>query len=165
MFSQSNSTADPTTGNIEVSPGDRIPGVPLHHLNAFANYDLTDRLSVGAGAVAVSRQFARGNDNNQHQADGVNLLGSGEIAGYALLNLNSVWKLEKNLQLFAKINNVFDRRYATAGALRQNFFPGGSLAAPRAQTNETFYAPGAPRGIWIGIQLAPEVIPEKPAGR
>src|SRR6266705_3035190 len=165
LFSQSNSTADPTTGNIEVSPGDRIPGVPLHHLNAFANYDLTDRLSVGAGAVAVSRQFARGNDNNRHQADGVNFLGPGEISGYALLNLNSVWKLEKNLQLFARINNIFDRRYATAGALRQNFFPGGGLAAPGAQTNETFYAPGAPRGIWIGIQLAPEVIPEKPAGR
>ncbi len=164
LLSQANSTAD-ANGNIEVSSGDRIPGIPRHHLNAFANYDLTDRLSVGANAVAVSRQFARGNDNNRHQADGVNFLGPGEIAGYKLLNLNSVWKLEKNLQLFAKINNVFDRRYATAGALRQNFFPGGSLAPLGAQTNETFYAPGAPRGIWIGIQLAPEVIPEKSAGR
>jgi len=163
VFSQSNSTADPTTGNIEVSPGDRIPGVPLHHLNAFANYDLTDRLSVGAGAVAVSRQFARGNDNNRHQADGVNFLGPGEISGYALLNLNSVWKLEKNLQLFARISNVFDRRYATAGALRQNFFPGGSLAPAGSQTNETFYAPGAPRGIWVGIQLVPDAAPARVA--
>ena len=164
LLSQANSTAD-ANGNIEVSPGDRIPGIPRHHLNAFANYELTDRFGVSANIVAVSRQFARGNDNNRHQADGVNFLGPGEIAGYALLNLNSVWKLEKNLQLFAKINNVFDRRYATAGALRQNFFPGGGLAPLGAQTNETFYAPGAPRGIWIGIQLAPEVIPEKPAGR
>ncbi len=164
VFSQANSTAA-ANGDIQVSPGDRIPGIPRHHLNAFANYDLTDRLSVGANAVAVSRQFARGNDNNRHQADGVNFLGSGEIAGYALLNLNSVWKLEKNLQLFARINNVFDRRYATAGALRQNFFPGGGLAPAGLQTNETFYAPGAPRGIWVGIQLAPEVVPEKPAGR
>ncbi len=164
LLSQANSTAD-ANGNIEVSPGDRIPGIPRHHLNAFANYELTDRFGVSANIVAVSRQFARGNDNNRHQADGVNFLGPGEIAGYKLLNLNSVWKLEKNLQLFAKINNVFDRRYATAGALRQNFFPGGSLAPLGAQTNETFYAPGAPRGIWIGIQLAPEVIPEKSAGR
>jgi len=164
VFSQANSTAD-AGGDIQVSPGDRIPGIPRHHLNAFANYDLTDRLSVGANAVAVSRQFARGNDNNRHQADGVNFLGPGEISGYALLNLNSVWKLEKNLQLFARISNVFDRRYATAGALRQNFFPGGGLAPAGSQTNETFYAPGAPRGIWVGIQLAPEVVPEKPAGR
>jgi len=164
VFSQANSTAD-ANGNIEVSPGDRIPGIPRHHLNAFANYDLTDKLSVGANAVAVSRQLARGNDNNRHQADGVNFLGPGEIAGYALLNLNLNYKLEKGFHWFAKLGNVFDRRYATAGALRQNFFPGGGLAAPRAQTNETFYAPGAPRGIWIGIQLAPEAIPEKPAGR
>jgi len=30
--------------------------------------------------------------------------------------------------------------------------PGGALAAPGAQTNETFYAPGAPRGLWAGIE-------------
>ncbi|HYU68680.1 MAG TPA: TonB-dependent receptor, partial [Burkholderiales bacterium] len=131
--------------------------------HAAANYDLTDRTTLGAGAVAVSRQFARGNDNNRHQPDAVNFLGPGEISGYALLNLNSVWKLEKNLQLFARISNVFDRRYATAGALRQNFFPGGSLAPAGSQTNETFYAPGAPRGIWVGIQLVPDAAPARVA--
>ncbi len=155
LFSQANSSAD-ANGDIQVSPGNRIPGIPRHHLNAGANYELTDRTTVGAGVVAVSRQFARGNDNNQHQPDGANFLGPGEIAGYALLNLNLDYKLDRGLRLFAKLNNVFDRRYATAGALQQNFFPGGSLAAPGAQTNETFLAPGAPRGIWIGMQLVPD---------
>jgi iron complex outermembrane receptor protein len=153
LFSQANSSAD-ANGNIQVSPGDSIPGIPRQHLNAFLNYGLTGKLSVGGNAVAVSRQFAQGNDNNQHQADGVNFLGPGEIAGYALLNLNASYKLEKGFQLFAKVSNVFDRRYATAGALRQNFFPGGGLAAPGGQTNETFYAPGAPRGIWVGLEYA-----------
>jgi len=153
LFSQANSTAD-ANGNIQVSPGDRIPGIPLQHLNALVRYDLTDKLAVAANAVAVSRQFARGNDNNTHQADGVNFLGSGEIAGYALLNLNLSYKLEKGFQLFAKVSNVFDRGYATAGTLRQNFFPGGTLTAPGGQTNETFYAPGAPRGIWVGLEYA-----------
>jgi iron complex outermembrane receptor protein len=155
LFSQANSTAD-ANGNIEVSPGNRIPGIPRQHLNAVANYDLTDRTTVGAGAVAASRQFARGNDNNQHQPDGVNFLGPGEISGYALLNLNLDYKLDRGLRLFAKLSNVFDRRYATAGALRQNFFPDGNLAAPGAGVNETFYAPGAPRGIWVGVQLVPD---------
>jgi iron complex outermembrane recepter protein len=153
IFSQANSTAD-ANGNIQVSPGDRIPGIPLQHLNAFVKYGLTDKFDIGANAVAVSRQFARGNDNNAHQADGVNFLGSGEIAGYALLNLNLSCKLGKGFQLFAKVSNVFDRRYATAGALRQNFFPGGTLTAPGGQTNETFYAPGAPRGVWVGLEYA-----------
>lgn len=151
VFSQANSTAD-ANGNIQVSPGDRIPGIPRQHLNAFARYGLTEKLEVGANAVAVSRQFARGNDNNAHQADGVNFLGSGEIAGYTLLNLNLGYKLDRGFQLFARVSNVFDRGYATAGALRQNFFPGGALTAPGGQRNETFYAPGAPRGVWVGIE-------------
>jgi len=155
LFSQANSTAD-SNGNIQVSPGNRIPGIPRHHLNAAANYDLTEKITVGAGAVAVSRQFARGNDNNRHQPDAVNFLGPGEIRGYAIFNLNLDYKLDRGLRAFAKLSNVFDRRYATAGALRQNFFPGGNLAAPGAQVNETFYAPGAPRALWIGIQLLPD---------
>jgi outer membrane receptor protein involved in Fe transport len=153
VFSQANSTAD-ANGNIQVSPGDRIPGIPRHHLNALLRYDLSTSLTVGANAVAVSRQFARGNDNNAHQADGVAFLGSGEIAGYAIFNLNLVYKLERGFQLFARVSNVFDTRYATAGALRQNFFPGGGLAAPGGQTNETFYAAGSPRGVWAGIEYA-----------
>jgi len=155
LFSRANSTAD-SNGNIQVSPGNRIPGIPRHHLNAAANYDLTEKITVGAGAVAASRQFARGNENNQHQPDGVNFLGPGEIPGYAILNLNLDYKLDRGWRLFAKLSNVFDRRYATAGALQQNFFPGGNLAAPGAQVNETFYAPGAPRALWIGIQLVPD---------
>src|SRR5438477_2855476 len=155
LFSQANSTAD-ANGDIQVSPGDRIPGIPRHHLNASASYDLTDRTTVGAGAVAVSRQFARGNDNNRHQPDGVNFLGPGETAGYAIFNMSLDYKLDRGLRAFAKLGNIFDRRYTTAGALRQNFFPGGSLAAPGAQVNETFYAPGAPRALWIGIQLVPD---------
>jgi iron complex outermembrane receptor protein len=153
VFSQANSTAD-ANGNIQVSPGDRIPGIPRHHLNALLRYDLSTSFTAGANAVAVSRQFARGNDNNAHQADGAAFLGSGEIAGYAVFNLNLVYKLERGFQLFARVSNVFDTRYATGGALRQNFFPGGGLAAPGGQTNETFYAPGAPRGVWAGIEYA-----------
>src|SRR5258708_1052974 len=163
LFPQANSTAD-SNGDIQVSPGNRIPGIPRHHLNAAANYDLTDRTTVGAGAVAVSRQFARGNDNNRHQPDAVNFLGPGEIAGYTIFNLNLDYKLDRGLRAFAKLSNVFGRRYATAGALQQNFFPGGNLPAPGAQVNETFYAPGAPRALWVGIQLVPEFAPV-PAAR
>ena len=83
--------------------------------------------------------------------------------GYAILNLNLDYKLDRGWRVFAKLANVFDRRYATAGALQQNFFPGGNLAAPGAQVNETFYAPGAPRALWVGIQLVPDVAPVRTA--
>jgi outer membrane receptor protein involved in Fe transport len=164
LFSQANSTAD-ANGDIQVSRGTRIPLIPRHHLNATASYDVTDTITVGSGAVAVSRQFAHGNDNNRHQPDGVNFLGPGEIPGYAIFNLNLDYKLDRGWRLFAKLANVFDRRYATAGALQQNFFPGGNLAAPGAQVNETFYAPGAPRALWVGIQLVPDARPAGKGGR
>jgi iron complex outermembrane recepter protein len=146
VFSQANASAD-ANGDIAVSPGDRIPGIPRHRLNAFAGWGVTERLGAAANIVAASRQLARGNENNEDPA--------GEVASYALLNLGLDYRLEKGLRLFVKITNVFDRRYATAGALQQNFFPEGALAAPGAQTNERFVAPGAPRGVWIGVELVP----------
>jgi len=79
-------------------PATAYPAFRRHHLNAVTNHDLTDRITVGAGMVAVSRQFARGNDNNRHQPDGVNFLGPGEIGGHALLNLNLDYKLDRGLR-------------------------------------------------------------------
>jgi iron complex outermembrane receptor protein len=150
VFSRANASAD-ANGDIAVSPGDRIPGIPRQRLNALAGAGVTERLGAAANVVAASRQYARGNENNADPA--------GVVAGYALLNLGLDYRLEKGWRLFAKITNVLDRRYATAGALRQNFFPGGALASPGAQTDETFVAPGAPRGIWVGIELLPERVP------
>src|SRR5204863_7905871 len=95
--------------------------------------------------------------------DAVNFLGPGEIGGYAIFNLNLDYKLDRGLRAFAKLANLFDRRYATAGALRQNFFPGGNLAVPGAQVDETFYAPGAPRAPWTGLQPAPSAPPGRPS--
>src|SRR5258708_18372841 len=81
LFSQANSTAD-SNGDIQGSPGNRIPGIPRHHLNAAANDDLTDGTTVVAGALGVSRQFPRANANNRPQPYAVNFLGPGEIARY-----------------------------------------------------------------------------------
>ncbi len=147
VFSQANAAAD-ANGDIAVSPGDRIPGIPRHRFDALVARGLTGRLGASANVVAASRQLARGNDNNADP--------DGAIPGYALLNLGADWRLDARWRLFAKITNVFDRRYATAAAQRQNFFPGGALAAPGGQSNETFVAPGAPRGVWVGIEISAE---------
>ena len=39
------------------------------------------------------------------------------------------------------------------------------VAAPGAQVNETFYAPGAPRALWVGIQLVPDAASGRPGPR
>ncbi|PKO49435.1 MAG: hypothetical protein CVU31_00320 [Betaproteobacteria bacterium HGW-Betaproteobacteria-4] len=79
--------------------------------------------------------------------------GPGKIPGYAILNLNAEAKLGDGWQMFAKVNNVFDKHYATAGALAENPFVGGSFQAdPGNWYRETFIAPGTPRSAWLGVR-------------
>jgi outer membrane receptor protein involved in Fe transport len=80
--------------------------------------------------------------------------GAGKTAGYAILNLSAEAKLGGGLQLFAKVNNVFDQRYATAAALAENpFNSAGSFQNNSGDWHrETFVAPGAPRAAWLGLR-------------
>lgn len=66
--------SDPTGyQQIRVKPGNRMPGVPLHNLNATLSYDVTPDWTVGLTAIMHSGSFIRGNENNKHQAGGSNV--------------------------------------------------------------------------------------------
>jgi iron complex outermembrane receptor protein len=148
-------------GLILVSPGNRIPGVPEHQFRLSGEYRVNDRFSLGAALIAFSDQFVRGNENNLHQpgtftdllGDDRTFLGPGRVSGYGIVNLAARYRLHPNWEVFARVDNLFDREYSTAGALAENPFAGGVF-----QTNsddwarETFFAPGAPRAGWIGIR-------------
>lgn len=113
--------------------------------------------------IAVSGAFARGNENNQHQADGSTYLGPGRSAGYALMNLGARYEMSRGLQLFGQINNLFDRQYASAAQLGSTAFsaggsvvtrPFGQVGGDYPQVGSTFYAPGAPRTFWVGLRYS-----------
>ena len=114
--------------------------------------------------LAFSSAFARGNENNAHQADATNYLGSGQSAGYAVFNLTASYSVAQRWQLTAQVNNVFDTRYNTAAQLGPTGFDangnfvarplGGSSAAGYPLVQSSFYAPGAPRSIWISLRYA-----------
>jgi len=55
-----------------VSPGNRIPGVPLHNLNATVSYDITPDWTVSLTGILHSESFVRGNENNKHQVGAAN---------------------------------------------------------------------------------------------
>jgi len=57
------------------------------------------------------------------------------------------------LQVFGRINNLFDKKYQTAGVLGENFFTGPNFSynLAGAQTS-MFSSPGAPFGFWIGVR-------------
>ena len=149
-------------GVIEINPGNQIPLSPKHMLKTYADIQFTQKFLLDAGMVAVSRSFARGNENNLHEPDGQYYLGSGKSSGYAVLNLGARYQVHRSLQLFVQMNNLLDRRYYSASQLgATGFTDAGAFAArplpaiggvfPVRQA--TFYAPGAPRGAWAGLRL------------
>lgn len=159
LVSGANSSAETSaacTGEneIEVRPGNHLPGLPAHNLKLAADWQATPAWNVGAQLTAHSSQYVRGNENNAHQPDGVDFNGAGRVGGHALLNLTTQWKPGESVELFAKVSNVLDRNYATAGALGENAFgPGGVLRAPADWRDEQFVGAGAPRGLWLGVRL------------
>ena len=59
--------------------------------------------------------------------------------------------------LFGRVDNLFDKRYATSGALAENPFVGAGNAFasdPDEWRHEQFIAPGAPRAGWLGVRYA-----------
>jgi len=150
-------------GTIQIAPGNRIPLIPRHVFKAFADVEFAPALSFDLDLVATSSSFARGNENNQHQPDGTFYLGDGTVAGYAIVNGGMHYQLTRAIQLVVQINNIFDRRYATAAQLGATGLTsdGTFIARPFPAVNgefplqrATFVAPGAPRAFWIGTRIA-----------
>lgn len=154
-----NSSAD-GNGVITVHPGDRIPLIPRHTGRLVLDYALTRAWNLGADLRVSSGAYLRGDENNANRAgatngQGTRVIGSGRIGGYAVVDLRSDYHLRRNLVLFLRIANLFDRDYATSGLLSQNVFnPDGSFRSnPDDWTTENAVSPAAPRAVWIGLRL------------
>jgi outer membrane receptor protein involved in Fe transport len=167
---ESNSSNDAAEGGepglegvIEIAPGDRIPLVPRHLFKAYASIPIGAKLSLDVDLQAVSASFARGNENNQHQADGTYYLGDGTVPGYAVVNLGAGYRATPWLQVLVQITNLFDREYYTAGQLGPlgftdagNFIarPLPAIAGEFPLRHSTFLAPGAPLRAWVGTRVS-----------
>ncbi|WP_369384844.1 TonB-dependent receptor domain-containing protein [Methylobacillus glycogenes] len=164
---------------IQVKPGDRMPGVPLHNLNATLTYEVTPKWQIGLTAVSHSFAYVRGNENNEHRKgvviydtiiEGQNgtaiqvprrtTNNPGTTPGYLLLNLQTSYKLNSEWTLGFRVNNILDKEYFSAGRLGRNpFSPSiyGAIGPDGYNHNSTdwlstnFLAPGAPRAAWISL--------------
>ncbi len=99
--------------------------------------------------LVASSQFARGDENNQDI--------NGQVPGYAVVNLDAGYKISKRWKLFAKVNNLFDRKYFTFGQLGANAFVGAGntfdpTVSPASYPKELFLSPGAPLAVFIGLR-------------
>ncbi len=72
-----------------------------------------------------------------------------------MLNLDTTYKVSPHVELFARANNVFDRKYANFGILGDNVFANAvHTFDPANARSETFLGQGAPFGVWAGVRLS-----------
>jgi outer membrane receptor protein involved in Fe transport len=163
-----NSSADGVApgfgGAIAIAKGDRIPLVPRNMFKAAIGWDVARFLTLDLDMIASSGVYARGNENNAHQPDGLYYLGPGRTAGYAVVNAGMELRPSKAVSIFLQVGNLFDKHYATAAQLAAtgldahgNFvarpFAGPMVGGERPLQYSTFSAPGAPRSFRVGARV------------
>ncbi len=140
MSSPSNPQA--VNGDINVKPGDIMPGVPRHVVQLGVDYALTDKWKIGSTAVAASGVYVYG--------DEINTLD--KTSPYVVTGLNTEYKLNKNVTLFAFAENIFNVDYEVGGSLMlasQTYSP----YLGRRASEDIGYMPGDPRTLYLGIDI------------
>lgn len=125
-------------GDLKVSAGDQLPGMPRHNLNLSIDYDILPPLTLGAEMQFSSGAYLRG--------DEANLLD--ESGSYAVFALHAEYQLSDHVTISARVDNLFDRKYSTFGLLGE---PDEVLGD--AYNNPVFLSAGAPRAAWLGIRM------------
>jgi iron complex outermembrane receptor protein len=135
-------------GDIRVEPGDRLPGIPEHRLKIGADYQVLPEWTIGATVNYVSSFYYVGDESNQ----------LAPISGFAVVGLHLTYRPVPHLELFASINNLFNRKYATWGILSDPTGIGAPGIPPNGVTNgpgvdNRFLSPAAPFEAFAGVRL------------
>ena len=140
--------------NVAIERGTRIAGLPRHTLKVAADWRLGPGVRLGADLLAVAERRVAGNEDGLLEdpepgeaAEERSL----RIPGYALLNLRASWKPAKAWELYATVNNVFDRRYETFGALAETQFTADGRFTGEGR-DALFVAPGVERHFMVGLR-------------
>jgi len=138
------SPAADANGNIQVRPGDRLPGVPEHRFKAGADYHISAAWVVGGTLNYVSEQYYANDQSNQEPM----------LPGHVVVNLHSSYSIDDDFEIFAELDNALDARYATYAIFGD---PTG-VGAPGVPTNGVgvdprFISPAPPIGAIGGVRL------------
>ena len=135
--SPNNPFAD-ANGNIFVTPGDHIPSIPAQRFKAGVEYAVTDAWKLGIDVYAVGSQFATGDQANQNP----------KVPPYAVVNLHGSYQVNKNVEVFALVQNLFNQHYFTTGT----FFDPTSVPASLGLSDHRMFVPGMPLAAYAGLR-------------
>lgn len=137
---------------VTVQRGTALAGLPRHTVKLALDWRAAPALRLGADLQALSSIGTQGNEDGllaDPDTGAAPQRADLRVRGHALLNLKASWEPAPGWELYARVNNVLDRRYASYGALARNLF---SQAGVEGE-NSRFVAPGAPRAVTAGLRL------------
>jgi outer membrane receptor protein involved in Fe transport len=149
LINEVNSTAGADDGEFQVRKGNYLAGIPKHQFKLRAQYEVLPKWTVGTNVVYYSDQFVHGNDNNSHVSGA---LTPGKLNGYTVVNLDSQFDVGQGWKVFAKVINIFDKDYYSAGRLAETYFSSSGSWDGTDERSLTSVVPGAPRAGWIGVR-------------
>ncbi len=124
-------------GLINIQPGNHLPAIPQHRIKASADYMVTPEWKVGVDAIVASGQYLIGDESNLNPM----------LPGYWVVNLNTTYKLSKDVELFGMVQNLFNRHYYTFGT----FFD--TTAVPfLGLTDPRSVSPAMPLAVYAGLR-------------
>jgi len=135
-------------GNIEVRPGDRLPGIPKNRVKVGVDYAVTPQWKLGASMIIVSNEYYFGDESNQNKP----------LPGYHVVNLHASYQVARNVQVFGSIDNVFNAKYATYGIYSDPTGVGTPGVPVDGVTNgpgvdNRFFSPAAPTAVYGGVRI------------
>ncbi len=138
--SPNNPQAD-DAGNVHVTPGNRIPGIPKQQAKAGADYAVNGQFTVGGDVAFVDRQYYVGDDANQNP----------QLPSYTVVNLHATYTVARDWDIFGSINNLFDRKYSVYGTY---FDPDDvANAIPETLTNPQTQTPAQGIAFRLGVRF------------
>ncbi|MGX4644371.1 TonB-dependent receptor [Massilia sp. SYSU DXS3249] len=146
--------------NVQVERGTSLAGLPRHSGKLALDWTPHPRLDLGADLQAASSLVTQGNEDGlvEDAAPGEDP-GSADwrVRGHVLVGLRASYRPAPGWELFTRVNNLFDRRYETYGAVTPDLFPNGRQLKPHEGEGDAgharFVAPSAPRSIVTGLRL------------
>jgi iron complex outermembrane receptor protein len=130
-------------GNLAVTPGDQIGGVPEWRFKLGGDVDLTPSVTLGADVLGVGKQYLVGDEANQDS----------QLPSYWVAGVHGDWRLGHGLTLFGRVDNLFDKKYATFATYFEtdaldNLHPSPLPDDP----NPVSETPAPPRAFAVGLR-------------
>ena len=145
--------------NVQVARGTRLAGLPRHSGKLSLDWRANAQLDFGIDLQGASSLGTQGNEDGliEDPEEGeAPERGDWRVRGHVLVGLRASYRPAPGWELYARVSNLFDRRYETFGAIGPDLFPHGVQLRPHEGEVEAeharFVAPGAPRAIMAGLR-------------